>query len=302
MSLKPVLFSVITPTFNSMKFIKNLIYSLKNQTLGDWECCLVDDGSTDGTADFLEKISAEDKRFRLYQKKPEGNPSRSRNFALRMAKGRYVAFCDHDDFWHPQKLAVQKKTFENFPDLALVHTERIIWKKKTLPDNFPKLEFDEGSLQTNLEKKALYQQMTITNSSLVVPRDLAEKVGYLNENIIAVDDYHFCLKLAQLGRLLKIKLPLTYYYSHGRNLSQKKEIMVEGLKSLTRELKKEKFCPKITRSIERQALKSNAVHLLKSSPFKSVKLLLKSLRLGLDFKTLALFFPVTFFDFKTKNI
>lgn len=102
--------SIITPFLNSEHFIPEFVSSIRSQRFQDWECLLVDDGSTDSSVELLRSIVSNDLRFRVLLNPSAGQcpgPASARNYAIRHARGEYIAFCDIDDLWHPQKLSLQ---------------------------------------------------------------------------------------------------------------------------------------------------------------------------------------------------
>jgi glycosyltransferase involved in cell wall biosynthesis len=98
------LISVITPVLNALEFLPDMLRSVQDQTLPDWEHILIDDGSTDGSLELMEQGAAPDPRFRLLRTQIRGGPAKARNLGLKYARGRYVAFLDADDLWLPEKL------------------------------------------------------------------------------------------------------------------------------------------------------------------------------------------------------
>jgi len=101
--------SIVTPTFNSQQFIDETIESVVNQTFPDWELILVDDGSTDSTVDHVKRWESEDPRIHLIENERNLGPGPSRNKAVDISRGRYVAYLDSDDVWLPSKLHTQLK-------------------------------------------------------------------------------------------------------------------------------------------------------------------------------------------------
>lgn len=99
------LVSVIMPSFNTGKYIKQSIESVMAQTYQNWELLIVDDCSTDNTDDIIASIS--DERIRYYKNEHNSGAAVSRNRALREAKGKWIAFLDSDDLWMPDKLEKQ---------------------------------------------------------------------------------------------------------------------------------------------------------------------------------------------------
>jgi len=116
--------SVVVPTYNAQSFIVETLRSVLDQTMGDLELIVVDDGSSDDTVALVGAIG--DPRIRLV---PQANAGRcvARNRGLDLARAPLVCFLDHDDVWHPQKLAAQLQVLEREPDTALVHTDYRMW-------------------------------------------------------------------------------------------------------------------------------------------------------------------------------
>ena len=101
------LISVIVPCYNMERFIADTIMSVQQQTYPNWELLMVDDSSTDGTADLIKTFSSNDARIRLFVKPTHSGIANSRNQCIEMAQGRYLAFLDADDRWRPDKLERQ---------------------------------------------------------------------------------------------------------------------------------------------------------------------------------------------------
>jgi len=99
--------SVITPAWNSEKYIEETIRSVQRQSYTNWEMIIVDDGSTDNTVKIVENISKNDTRIRLIKLKENGGAAKARNCALMEAGGRFIAYLDADDIWKPDKLKKQ---------------------------------------------------------------------------------------------------------------------------------------------------------------------------------------------------
>ena len=101
------LVSIITPNYNCGRFIEETIKSVKYQTYQNWEMIIVDDCSTDDTYKVVEPLLGQDKRIKYFSNPQNSGAAVSRNNALRLAKGRWVAFLDSDDLWKPKKLEHQ---------------------------------------------------------------------------------------------------------------------------------------------------------------------------------------------------
>lgn len=99
--------SIITPVYNSEKFILDTITSVLRQTYTNWEMILVDDCSTDRSAEIIEKKTADDERFRYYRLEKNSGAAAARNFALDKSNGRFIAYLDADDLWRADKTEQQ---------------------------------------------------------------------------------------------------------------------------------------------------------------------------------------------------
>ena len=101
------LVSIITPSYNTAGFIAETIRSVQSQTYPNWEMIIVDDCSSDNTDEAVKPFLASDKRIKYVKNDRNSGAAVSRNKALRMAQGKWVAFLDSDDLWMPEKLERQ---------------------------------------------------------------------------------------------------------------------------------------------------------------------------------------------------
>ena len=101
------LVSIITPTYNSEKYIAQTIRSVQSQSYSNWEMIIVDDCSSDKTESIIMDFINNDSRISFYQLQKNSGAGVARNQAVDLAKGRYIAFLDSDDLWKPEKLQKQ---------------------------------------------------------------------------------------------------------------------------------------------------------------------------------------------------
>lgn len=104
---KQPLVSVIMPAYNSERFIADSIRAVQAQTMPDWELLITDDCSTDSTAEIVREFAKADSRIKLFQLEKNSGGGVARNRSISEAKGRYIAMCDSDDRWLPEKLEKQ---------------------------------------------------------------------------------------------------------------------------------------------------------------------------------------------------
>ena len=130
------LVSIITPCFNCAEFIGQMIESVMVQTYHNWELLLIDDCSTDGTEKIIAPYLEMDSRILYHRNEKNSGAAVSRNWALRHARGRWIAFLDGDDYWYPDKLKRQISFMEK-KDIHFSYTKYI--------------EMDESGRETGVE-------------------------------------------------------------------------------------------------------------------------------------------------------
>ncbi|MBO4805940.1 MAG: glycosyltransferase family 2 protein [Paludibacteraceae bacterium] len=116
--------SIISPNYNCAQFIGGMIASVQAQTYQDWELIIVDDCSSDESCEAVMSYAESDSRIRLLRNPKNMGAAQSRNYALREARGRWIAFLDSDDLWHPEKLEKQLR-FMVERNLAFSYTQYI---------------------------------------------------------------------------------------------------------------------------------------------------------------------------------
>ncbi|EOX4809590.1 glycosyltransferase [Vibrio alginolyticus] len=120
-----LLVSVIMPTYNSTGTVVESIQSVLSQTYKNWELIIVDDRSTDNTWQVIQTYADKYDNIRVYQNKENLGAGASRNFAIKKARGRFIAFLDSDDLWTEDKLAEQIPfMLENNYPLTYTHYSR----------------------------------------------------------------------------------------------------------------------------------------------------------------------------------
>ena len=125
------LISVIVPSYNAESFLDETLESVLSQTYENWECIIVNDGSTDNTEEIAKKWCEKDTRFRYIYKK-NGGLSSARNYGIKESKAEYIAFLDHDDVLTPDSLEIRINTLlkENV-DLVYSNAYRINYREYT---------------------------------------------------------------------------------------------------------------------------------------------------------------------------
>ncbi|MGB8510012.1 MAG: glycosyltransferase family 2 protein [Pyrinomonadaceae bacterium] len=224
--------SVITPLYNSAAFIRETLDSLLRQTYPHWKSILVDDGSTDDTAQVVEPYLA-DSRFRYIRQENQGIAG-ARNTGLRAASGEWVCLLDHDDRWLPEKLERQLRftLAHNYDitgtDAFIVRgAERWIYSR-----GFPAVaeELARAATDESVDVFGLLIRVNfICTCSVMLRRALFEKHGLLDAQAVPADDYEMWLRCLPEARLGFLGEPLVEYFSHERNFSRNEVLMIEKI-------------------------------------------------------------------------
>lgn len=115
------LVSIITPSFNCANFIRETIESILTQTYQNWELLITDDCSTDNSCNIIQEYCKKDSRIKLFKLTQNFGAGTARNNSTKEANGRFIAFCDSDDQWYPDKLERQLQ-FMVSKDIAMSYT------------------------------------------------------------------------------------------------------------------------------------------------------------------------------------
>ncbi len=209
---KPVV-TVLTSVYNGEAYLAEALESVLAQTFADWECVVVDDGSTDGTTDIARRFAAADGRFRVHVQANQGTP-RAMNAGLQQARGRYVAVLDADDAALPGRLERQVAHLEANPDVALVggYVKMI----SSSGDDFGLAEYpvDDEAIRAQLE-----EQTAFVHSAATYRRELALDAGGYRPILRLAEDLDLWLRLAERGRLANLAEPVTRYRVHATQVS-----------------------------------------------------------------------------------
>lgn len=119
------LVSIVTPSYNSSKYIKQTIQSVLSQTYENWELIVVDDCSTDNSVEIIKEFAVNNSKIRLLEFQINKGAAEARNAAISMAKGEFIAFLDSDDIWKPFKLEQQINFMGNELDFTFTAYELI---------------------------------------------------------------------------------------------------------------------------------------------------------------------------------
>ncbi len=215
--------SIIVTTFNRVNFLSETIDSILGQTYTNFELIIIDNMSEDGTVDYINNLS--DPRVHYYRNENHGVIAVNRNFGIELAKGKYIALCDDDDLWLPEKLSRQVTLMSNQPNVALCYTNA----ESFSDDQIIKRKMIRRRVRDNYFNQLL-QGSYIPNSSVLIRVNIFEDLGLLTEDPMLREDYHMWLRIAKNYDLKGIDESLIRYRVHISNVAGNRAF--ETLKSI----------------------------------------------------------------------
>jgi GT2 family glycosyltransferase len=203
--------SIVIPTYQRLAFLREAVDSVFAQTFADWELIVVDDGSTDGTDEYLSTLH--DRRVRTVWREHSGNAARTRNAGVTLATGEWIAFLDSDDVWLPRKLELQLA--------ALAKHLNCLWSCTAVSyiDDagrpavriHPRKEPASGWILDRL----LMFEAAVPAQTMLVRRSLFRDVGGFDETFDFCEDFDLDLRLAAYNPICALAEPLTLIREHG---------------------------------------------------------------------------------------
>ncbi len=210
---KPLV-SVIMPAYNASQYIAKSITSVQAQTFTNWELIVVDDCSQDGTAQLVKEFAHNDFRIKLHCNAKNMGVAKTRNFALGLCRGEYVAFLDSDDIWRPDKIELQLECFRQ-TGASLVYTSYAI------VDSEGKKQCEDFIVPSNISLSDMLMENVIGCSTVMISEELA-KCNRFAEDYFH-EDYVLWMQLLQSGhKMVGIKKVLVDYFFHKDSKSANK--------------------------------------------------------------------------------
>ena len=204
--------SVVIPTFNRIETLKRAIQSVVMQSYAPYEIIVIDDGSNDGTKEWL-KDNFPNVKY-IYQM--NSGVSSARNKGIKFARGDWIALLDSDDEWLPSKLKDQAKEIELNPAAKFLHTNEI-WIRNGVRVNQMKKHKKYGGY---IFEKCL-DMCRISPSSVLIKKDIFDEIGMFDETLKVCEDYDLWLRFASKYPVHFLDQPLIKKYGgHSDQLSK----------------------------------------------------------------------------------
>ena len=209
--------SVIIPTYNAERYIQQTIDSVLNQSFSDLEVVVVDDGSTDRTCELVE---AYPQRVRLFRQRNQG-VCRARNHGLSHARGEFICFLDHDDFWHPEKLSMQVPFLDADTEVGVVFSTFQPWTADAQGDFAPAISLLAAPLVSGVDERFsgwIYHEFLMDcwalTSTALIRASALHQVGAFDESLPYSEDWELWIRLSRQCKFVKLKANLVLYRQH----------------------------------------------------------------------------------------
>lgn len=196
--------SIIIPCYNAEEHLRETLDCLKKQTISDWECIVVNDGSKDNSLAIAREFSTNDSRYRIIDKKNEG-PAIARNTAIAVSSGKYILPLDADDLIAPTYAEKAVKYLEEHPKTKVVYCQCEFFGDRTGKWNLPEYNFEELIYNNCIFCSCVYRRF-----------DFDKTRGYNPNMKLMEEDWDFLLSLLEPDdEVYCIPEPLFFYRQHG---------------------------------------------------------------------------------------
>lgn len=203
--------------YNSEKYLRETLDSIVNQTFKDWELVIVNDGSTDSTESIIQEYQLKKYPIVYYYQSNSGL-SKSRNKALELSKGIYIAFIDHDDLWMPEKLEKQVQKMVSNSRYGLVHTN---WE--SFNDNkYIVTMFQQQQPEGMIFRNQLYDYNLGLPSVMIRANVLSDLDHFFELSLTICEEVDFFLRICSKWEVGYIHDILARYRMHSDSLTSKK--------------------------------------------------------------------------------
>ena len=217
--------TVYLASHNYGKYLQEAIESVLRQTMDGWELLLLDNGSTDNTADVMALYKS-DPRIRIFKTRKISLPNAA-NLALKKARGEYIIRLDADDILDENILLVLGNYLDRHPDIALV-----------FPDYF--LMDGYGEIISHERRKQIYHgnhllDIPANGACTMIRSKILKKLGGYREDLGAQDGFDIWSKITREYKCTNVNLPLFYYRRHGNNLTENQLMILSARRAIKRD-------------------------------------------------------------------
>jgi glycosyltransferase involved in cell wall biosynthesis len=219
------LFSVVIPVFNRREIVIRAIDSILKQEISDYEIIIIDDGSNDGTADFIYSRYPKIKIIRI----KNSGPAIARNIGIQNAQGLFIVFLDSDDISLPIRLSYYKQIIDNYYEVKLITSKSIDVSEPNYSNNIFLADKINYSVYNSLSQSRVNIMSDFILSGVCVRRDILIEYKSFSEWPCNYEDLDLWLRLSDVHKYEHINNVLTYRYIHGENITFNSKKNIDGI-------------------------------------------------------------------------
>ncbi len=227
--------SVVIPTHNREDLLPRAIKSVLEQTYPIEEINVVSDGSEDGTDELMKEMCSEYTNLHYYAYKPNRGGNHARNYGIKMSNGDVIAFLDDDDEWHPDKIEKQIAIMMGDIKVGLVctGTNRVFVEEGNSNIYIPPAPYD-------CKKEILLKNCIGSTTTVMVKRELFDRVGGFDEELPALQDYDMWVRLCQVCKVGAVREACVEYYNYEKSgqISQNTQNYINAEKKISKKYEK----------------------------------------------------------------
>lgn len=213
--------SVVMPSFNYARYLSLSVESILTQSHTDLELVITDDCSTDGSREILAEWARRDSRVVSVLHDVNRGLAGARNSALAACSGEFIALCDADDLWIPDKLKIQLERFRRAPEIGLVHSDSDIMNSEgdLTGQRFSSLIHRQGQRTSGYLFDELYRRNFLCVPTVIVRREAMELAGGFDDRLRSLEDWVCWTKIARKYPFDYVDNALAHYRIHPGGLS-----------------------------------------------------------------------------------
>lgn len=222
----------MVPCFNYARFLEECVGSLLRQSYTQWECLIIDDGSTDHTPQICVRLSEKDSRVK-FLRQANGGLSAARNSGIRLAQGEFLQFLDADDLLESDKLNVQVAFLQKHPE------EDIVIGGAAFFEGHPPYKVRDWPVQRQVDLCAFVEKNVCPVNAPLVRKSVLDRVGLFDESLRAHEDWDLWLRCGLQGRRFAFHAEArdrALVRRHGASMSAARELMLRTAITLRQRL------------------------------------------------------------------
>ncbi len=215
------------PAYNTEKYIGEAIESILNQTFKDFEFIIVDDGSSDKTWEIIQEYARKDDRIVALRNKKNSKICITLNNGIVIAKGKYIARMDADDWSYPDRLEKQYKFMEENPEVAISGGTMEVCDEKMNVLNKRTYNLSDEEI-----RKKLFRYSPFSHPLVIIRKNILDKTGFYNPELVYAEDYDLYFRIGMFSKFGNLKDTILRYRMMKNNSTSRKLKEMES-KTLT---------------------------------------------------------------------